>query len=278
MYAKIALAVAFSPRMEALIAEAYRLATLFSGNILLIHVGEKTEKKEQDLHSMLAKAGFVAEQYAIVWENGTPAKRILSVCRKQEVNLLIAGALKKENIFRYYIGGVARKILRKAPCPVLVLTEPSQQPKPFKYLVIHAGDKKDAQLTIQTGCRLGQLEKARQLHIVKEIKMYGLTMALAGEDPEPEYAETRRTIVQEEIAGVQKVVDGCDCKDLKINIKIAAGKSGYELGKFAESAEADLLITESPRRALNIFDRMFPHDLEYILADLPCNLLIIPGS
>jgi nucleotide-binding universal stress UspA family protein len=277
MYAKIALAVAFSPRMEALLIEAARLVNLFEGKAVLIHVGAKTDEKLAALAKALREAGFADYQHEIVWENGDPVKRILAVCRKKRVNLLIAGALKKENIFRYYIGGVARKILRKAPCPVLVLTEPSEKPKPFKYLVIHAGDKRDAQLTIETGCAWGKLERARQLHVVKEIKMYGLTMALAGEDPEHEYSETRRTIVQEEIAEVQKVIDRSNCGDLKINIKIAAGKSGYELGKFAQNAEADLLITEAPRRALNIFDRMFPHDLEYILADLPCNLLIIPG-
>src|SRR5690606_37769060 len=108
----------------------------------------------------------------------------------------------------------------------------------------------------------------------KDVKMYGLTMALAGEDPEHEYSETRRSLLQEEIAAVQQILDQClDCHGLRINIKVAAGKSGYELAKFSRNVAADLLITASPRRNLNLFDRMFPHDLEYILADLPTNLL-----
>lgn len=279
MFHKIAVAIAFSPRQQAIICEARRLQKLFNATLLLVHVGERTAEKEQTLQEHMAVAQLSMEEVVVFWEEGDAVKRILSVCRKQEVDLLVAGALKKENIFRYYIGSIARKILRKANCPVLVITEPSTTPKPFLRIAIHAGDKAEAHATIQAGCSIGQLEEARLVHIIKEVKMYGLTMALAGEDPEHEYSVTRRTLVQEEIQAVQQVLNRCPaCEGLRINIKIAAGKSGYELAKFARSVEADLLVTEAPQRTLNIFDRMFTHDLEYILADLPTNLLIVPAE
>ena len=279
MYQKIAVAIAFSPRQQAIVCEARRLQDIFGAELILVHVGERNAEKEKLLQEHLASAGLNLNKVTLFWEEGDAVKRILSVCRKQEVDLLVAGALKKENIFRYYIGSIARKILRKANCPVLVITEPNASPQPFQRIAIHAGDKAEALATIQAGCKLAQLEKAKQIHVIKEVKMYGLTMALAGEDPEHEYSETRRSLVHDEIASVQNVIDRCpECKGLKINIKIAAGKSGYELAKFARNIEADLLITESPRRTLNIFDRMFTHDLEYILADLPTNLLIVPAE
>ena len=279
MYRKIAVAIAFSPRQQAIICEAHRLKELFGAQLLLVHVGERSADKDKLLREHLIEARLDPDNTPVFWEEGDAVKRILSVCRKQEVDLLVAGALKKENIFRYYIGSIARKILRKADFPVLVIVEPRLQPQPFQRIAIHAGDRAEAMATIQAGCQIGQLEHAKHVHIIKEVKMYGLTMALAGEDPEHEYSETRRSLVQDEIAAVQSVVDRCpQCKGLRINIKIAAGKSGYELAKFARSAEADLLITESPQRTLNIFDRMFTHDLEYILADLPTNLLIVPAE
>ncbi|WP_224999272.1 universal stress protein [Cesiribacter sp. SM1] len=279
MFKKIAIAIAFSPRQQALIAEARRLQLRFNAAIVFIHVGDRTAEKEEQLQGYLSSAGFSAEQANIFWEEGDAVKLILSVCRKQHVDLLVAGALKKENIFRYYIGSIARKILRKADCPVMVLTEPRMNPRPYQNIAIHAGDRAEAFNAIQSGCMLGQLEGAKQVHIIKEIKMYGLTMALAGEDPEHEYSEARRTLVQDEISTVQHVINRCpECKGLRINIKIAAGKSGYELAKFARNAEADLLVMEAPKRSLNIFDRIFPHDLEYILADLPTNLLLVPGD
>ena len=42
MYKKLALAIAFSPRMEALIAEARKLIQIFEGELILIHDGTKT--------------------------------------------------------------------------------------------------------------------------------------------------------------------------------------------------------------------------------------------
>jgi hypothetical protein len=31
----------------------------------------------------------------------------------------------------------------------------------------------------------------------------------------------------------------------------------------------------SPDKQMNLIDRVFPHDIEFALADLPCNLLIV---
>ena len=53
MYRKIALAIAFSPRMEALIAETKRLIEVFDAELLLIHVGEKTTELEEKLDLIL---------------------------------------------------------------------------------------------------------------------------------------------------------------------------------------------------------------------------------
>jgi nucleotide-binding universal stress UspA family protein len=276
MYQKLALAIAFSPRQQALICEAARLCKLFDARLLLIHVGEKTPEKETELNRQLAVAKLAPADIQLLWEEGDPVNRILSLCREEKVDLLLAGALKKENIFRYYIGSVARKFLRKAEIPVLVLIEPQEEARPFKRLVLHAGDKAEAVAAIKAGCYIGRLDQARQLHVIKELKMYGLTMALAGEDPEHEYSETRRNLLQDEINSVQRVISRCsECDGLRLNVKITAGKSGYELAKFARQSKADLLVTEAPAGRLNFFDRMFPHDLEYILADLPCNLLVV---
>jgi hypothetical protein len=62
---------------------------------------------------------------------------------------------------------------------------------------------------------------------------------------------------------------------VKINIKVISGKSGFELARFAEKKHANLLVAGAPGRKFRLFDRLFRHDLEYIFADMPCNLLIV---
>lgn len=275
MFKKIAAAIAFSPRMDAILSEANRFRKMFDAELVLIHVGEENVEKRTLLLQSLERAGIDSDKLKIFWENGDPAKKIKSVCKKQKVDLLLAGALKKENIFKYYIGSVARKILRKAQCSVLVLIDPNEKTSAFQRIVMHAGDEDGKKQTIRAGCYIGRQDRAKQLHVLKEIKMFGFTMAVAGEGPEHEYSETRRNIIQEKINEVNKLIAECPCEGLKINVKIITGKSGFELAKFTRNAGADLLIIDAPNRDLNIFDRMFPNDLEYILADLPSNLLLV---
>ena len=48
----------------------------------------------------------------------------LSSCKKEQIDLLVLGALQQENIFKYYVGSIAREVTRKAPCSILLLIKP----------------------------------------------------------------------------------------------------------------------------------------------------------
>src|SRR5690606_3244049 len=137
MYKKIALAIAFSPRMEALICEAKRLKEVYGAALILIHSGQDMEEEKRHLAALLHKHQIDLQTTTVIWKEGKPAKKILQVCKQENVDLLVAGALKKENVFTYYLGSVARKIIRKASCSVLVLIEPSIAPKRFDKVVIN---------------------------------------------------------------------------------------------------------------------------------------------
>lgn len=274
MFSKVALAIAFSPRMEALLAEAKRIKEIFSAELMLIHVGEKTSDSEGKLSEMLTKQGLKGTDVQTVWEQGNPAKKIIKVCEEKGVDLLIAGALKTEGFFNYYIGSIARKIIRKSKCSVLVLIEPMLVPEPFERVVINGTQQEQTPFVIQQGLNWCQKDRAKQVYIVNEIKMYGFQMATAGEGGEEEIAATRRKLVSEEITYVENILKDLDKGTLKISIKITCGKWAVELARFASDVKADLLIVGDEGN-LGFLDRLFPHDLEEILSDLPSNLLIV---
>jgi nucleotide-binding universal stress UspA family protein len=104
--------------------------------------------------------------------------------------------------------------------------------------------------------------------------MYGMKMATAGEGSEEEVSSVRKKLVSEEISYVEDILKPMDKGNLKINVKITCGKWAIELAKFSEDIKADLLIVGDEGK-LGFLDRLFPHDLEEILSNLPCNLLII---
>jgi nucleotide-binding universal stress UspA family protein len=52
---------------------------------------------------------------------GHPADEILSAARDQEVDMIIVGACGRTRASRFRLGGVAQKVVRYAPCSVLVV-------------------------------------------------------------------------------------------------------------------------------------------------------------
>jgi nucleotide-binding universal stress UspA family protein len=275
-FRKIGLALAFSPRTQALMAEAARFKRMWNAELILIHVGDYGDKEKMLLEEFLSAVDLSqAKDVRVFWEKGKPSERILATCKNENIDLLIAGALNKENLVQYYLGTIARKILRKADCSLLMLTDPSITPNPFKNIVVNAEDSSFVEEAVRAACTIGLRDKAQWLHVVREIKLYGLTMSAADQHSEHEYENLRQSLVKDEIDNVEKILNSIPHEGLKVNIKMLAGKSGFELAKFAQRKHADLLVVGASPRRFSLFDRVFPHDLEYIFADMPCNLLVI---
>jgi nucleotide-binding universal stress UspA family protein len=275
VFKRIALAIAFSPTSRALLAEASRLAKACGAELVLIHVGKKNPSDEALMNELIVSQGLDLQQVSVQWLSGDPARVLINACRTSNVDLLVTGALKRENLVRYYAGSIARKVLRSAQCSVLTIVNPSTEPKPWKNIVVNAEDSPYVEAAVRTSCELGQLTEGAWVHIVRELKLYGLTMAASDQFTEEEYEGARQQLVRQEVEKVEAMLQRIPHQSLKINIKVVSGKSGFELPRFAQRKNADLLVIGAPTRRSSILDRIFVHDMEYILADLPCNLLVV---
>lgn len=271
----IAVAFAFSPRLENLLYEAKHYADTFKSNLLLIHAGEKDLKKEETFDTLFNQIGFNKVKTKVIWMNGDPTETILDLCKLNIVDLLILGALEKENLYKYYVGSIARNISRRAKCSVLLLTSPSVAPKKIKKVVINGTDNAKTVHTINTSIYFAKAEKIKELTIVQEIDMPTFTMTIAESSTNSEANKIKKDMLEEESQKLHYLIDKCDCPDISINIKTVNGKPGYAISNYAKTKNYDLLVINSPDSQLGFFDRIFTHDTEYILADLPCNLLIV---
>jgi nucleotide-binding universal stress UspA family protein len=275
MIRTIGLAIAFSPTAERMLAEADHLAHQFNSRLVLIHVGKRGKEEEDHIDTLLESRGISKVSVTIRWEQGDAAKAILKACDAENVDLLVAGALKKENLLHYYLGTIARHIMRRAKCSVLLLTQPSITPAGFRNIVVNADDTPQVNASLKMSIDLCKKESGAWVHVVRELKLYGLAMSSSDQSSEDEYENTRQQLVREEIEKVEKMLLKIPHDKLKINIKIVAGKSGFELAQFAKRKDADLLIVGASPQRFGFLDRVFTHDLEYIFADLPSNLLIV---
>src|SRR5688572_12140702 len=78
----IAVAVGFTPRLEGVLTEAKRMAETLNAAFILIHVGEKTREKEEQLEKLVDKLSIDKMHYRLIWmEEGDPVDTILRLCK-----------------------------------------------------------------------------------------------------------------------------------------------------------------------------------------------------
>jgi len=274
-FESIAVAVAFSPRLESVLSEAKRIKDLLGSSLLLVHIGEKTKKKESLLEKAMATVGIKESDATILWEPGSPVNTILGLCKYHIIDLLILGALEKENILKFYLGSFARTISRKAKCSVLLLTHPSIAPSKVKKIIVSGVDSPKTAHTLSTSVYLAEKLGVKDITLVNEVESDVMAMTMADSSTAPEASKMKKEMVQQEESKLQGLIKNCKSTSVNIEIKTIKGKSGYAAGKYARDRKADLLVINSPDKHMGILDRIFTHDIEYILADLPCDVLIV---
>lgn len=272
----IATAFAFSPYAEANLHESTRIAQMLNAKLIIIHVGKQTTSKVDKLNLLLSQTDIDRQKVQLEFREGDPVKTILSSCEENDVDLLIAGAEKKENLLKFYTGSVARKLCRKAKCSILLLTDRSVIRNKCEEIVVSGDDHRKTETTVKTANYFGKVLGAEHITIVDEIDPRKAASS-ADDDIQLEETVRKRKAVKkkelERICKLEKELEEDKC--LPVNHKCIFGKPGYTISHYASVNKADLLVMNSPDTELGIIDRVFPHDLEYVLSDLPCCLMIV---
>jgi len=273
----IGIGVNFSPNLEANINEAARLALRFESKLVLIHVGEASEEKSKTFTEFLSPFENQGLEYELFYKSGDPVDVILTSTKEKKIDLLIIGALKKENFLKYYLGSIARKITRQASCSVLLLINPSINRVPCEHIVVNGLKDPKTQETVTTAFLVGHKLGVGKITVVEEIDQEEVSVKV-----DDDKSLRKSTIIKERLrlreeARVKKVLDSIPSdytKEITIKSQPIFGKRGYSIGHYAQVARADLLVMNAPSK-MTFWDRVFPHDIEYILTELPTDVLIV---
>lgn len=273
----IGIGVTFSPNLEANINEAARLALCFGSKLVLIHVGESSEEKSNTFRTFLSPFENQGLEYELFYKSGDPVDVILTSTKEKKVDLLIIGALKKENFLKYYLGSIARKITRQASCSVLLLINPSVDRVPCEHIVVNGLKDPKTNETVNTAFLVGHKLGVGKITVVEEIDQEEVSVKV-----DDDKTLRKSTIIKERLrlreeARVKKVLDSIPAdytKGITIKSQPIFGKRGYSIGHYAQVARADLLVMNAPSK-MTFWDRLFPHDIEHILTELPTDVLIV---
>lgn len=275
MFNKIGVALSFSPYCESLLNEVEKVRSLYQAELVIIRVSDRQnhDLDHERIINLLEKLRISQDGIKIILEKGEPSKKILKTCKNEKVDLLMMGALPKESFIKQYLGSIARNVLRNSECSVLVLLV-SSIPTIYDRITVDCYEEHKIKKAIEAAYDLGFKKKATQINLVKQLQLYGLTMSME-EYSEESYSHVKKGHVDKAIKQVEALLKYVDTHDLKTNIKVTGGKPGYELVKFIKNSKTDLLVTSAPDHKLGLLDRFFPHHLEFVFSDLPCNLLVV---
>jgi nucleotide-binding universal stress UspA family protein len=192
--------------------------------------------------SRLAAGAYVAFQTFI--EQGSDYAEIIRRAEDFQAGLLVVGSHGRTGLKRLFLGSVAERVVRYAPCTVLVAREHREG------AVLVATDLSDPSLpAIEAGAR----EAARRGR--KLVVMHATETAVPGSDAAmallgaiavvepPEVAETRRTLARQVI---QTALEGIGAQG---EVQIVDGSPLAEILRLIEALPAELLVVGAKGRS-----------------------------
>lgn len=271
---KVLIGIAFSPGLKPNLFEAIRLVNMFQAQLICVHVGKRTEEKDNILNAIFTGTDKPNKEIKVIWQEGKPVDVILNICSTENIDLLILGALQKENLYRYYVGSIARKITRKAPCSVLLLIKPSIERVPCKHIVVNGLKDLKTKETIETAVYVSKELNCTKITIVEEISQSEVHVKVNDDKSLRKANILKERIKQREDFRVRDILKSIDTQNIKIISQSIFGKRGYSIGHYAKVVRADLLVMNAPNKT-GLLDRVFVHDIEFILSELPTDVLIV---
>jgi len=271
---KILIGIAFSPNLKPNIFEAIRMANMFGAQLVGVHVGEKTNKKQNQLADLILEAPKLKYPIKTVWQKGKPVDVILNTAVNEKIDLLVLGALQQENLYKYYVGSVARELTRKASCSVLLLIKPSVERVKCNHIVVNGLKDKRTTETIEASFLVSKALECKRITIVEEISQKEIEVKVSDDYSLRKANINKEKLKRREDSRVNKILGNINTEGISVKIQSIFGKRGYSIGHYAKVKRADLLVMNAPSKT-SILDRIFPHDIEYILTELPTDVLIV---
>jgi nucleotide-binding universal stress UspA family protein len=272
----VATALAFSPTAEALLFEAKRISERLNTALTLIHAGAKSSASELRVNELLEKVGLQKESVKLIWKEGKPEKVLSEVCLAEKVDLLILGAIKHEALVKHYIGSVARKISRNPPCSLLLITNPQKSTQGLRKVVVNGLNHLKTKNTIEKACYFALSFDVKKITIVEEIRPTEVKTKIDDNLTLEQAYHEKQELRKREDKRIFEILKPIPIpSQTEISVRAVFGKEGYSISHYAEVKKASLLVMNSPDNKLGFLDRLLPHDLEYVLSDMPCDLLIV---
>jgi nucleotide-binding universal stress UspA family protein len=268
-YKTIAVATTFSPRFKQVLAEAKRIRDRFAAELHLIYVGRRNPETPMKFSDVLAELQLPADS-PIHYEEGDPAEAILAALARENIDMLVAGALEKEVVLHPFLGNVARRLVREANCSVMLFTHPQKKPKPLRRIVFIADHSQQGLVALKTTLMLAEAESCERLYVIGIITAFDEARASIAGDATGSAAH-KPNHGQEDL--LEEFVLSAGATEVPIETRVIRGATGLAASDFVRSVEADLLVVPLPKSRETV--QRLPSNIAWVSDVIPCNLWIV---
>ena len=268
-YKTIAVATTFSPRFKHVLAEAKRIRDRFGADLHLIYVGTRHQETAGKFRDVLTELELPVDS-PVHYEEGDPAEAILAALARENIDVLVAGALEKEVVLHPFLGNVARRLVREANCSVMLFTHPQKKPKPLRRIVFIVDGAQRELEAFKTTLMLAEAEACERLYVIEIITAFD--DARASIASEAAGSETDKPNRGEEDP-LEAFVLSAGATEVPIETRFIRGATGLAASDFVRSVDADLLVVPLPKSRQTL--QQLPNNIAWVSDVIPCNLWIV---
>lgn len=228
-----------------------------------------------DAFVALTRAEQIETRFSV--EEGSPVPTLLKVAEDDDTDLICLGTHGREGVERLVLGSVTEKLLRKAPCPVLTISEPGEEhairPAGFAKILCAIDFATLSLRSLEYALSLAQ-ESGGDLLLVNVVEWFSEEPGWESRFNVEDYREEMEKNVRERLDEVvpEEARNWCN-----IETVVRSGKSYREILELSEERNADLIVMGV--RGRNPLDLMlFGSTTQHVVRHAKCPVLTIGGG
>jgi nucleotide-binding universal stress UspA family protein len=196
----------------------------------------------EDVRTFASRASSVTKVGVAVEESTHVEGAILEAARALPADLIVMGSHGRSGVPRLFLGSVAERVLRSAPCPVMVVpphdaVEPSTVS--FRHIVC-AVDFSESSLAALTWALSLAKEADAQLSLLHVIEVPPELRVPAVTDPDLDALHA--AVEADTLTRLRSLIPAHASECCSVETATAAGAAGHAILEFAASRKADLIV------------------------------------
>jgi nucleotide-binding universal stress UspA family protein len=207
-------------------------------------------------------------QLELVIHQGNASNSILSCAQNENIEVIVMGTHGRRGFDRLVLGSTTDRVIRKATCPVLVVSDASH-----KALTTGAGGRHRLSRILYCTDFSNNSERARgyAISLAAEYNAHLTLLHVAEDAPDLTRAEA---IIAERTRELDKLLSETERQNLNVRLAVRLGKPYDEIVRHASEAQASLIIMTA--RGGDAMDRAVFGSTTYRVIQLgPCPVLAI---